>query len=471
MQISADFVHARMPFSDDELPPETFDSHLVVSITAPDDPSGPRPRLGIIPVLDKTGSMSHDNKLTTAKAAISHLCGFLTDGDTMGLVAFDQNAQVVVDPSDYSPSRIASALSPIRPGGSTNLAAGLEAGLELARHLAAEWQAEGVPFEIRVIVATDGLANVGLTHPDDIAELTEDLPKGVRVSTVGVGYDCDHGLLTRLAQPSGGSYGFAEGANAIPRLLGAEMGAALSVAASDIVVEVTPRKYIAELDPPLAATSTAAPDGGWRVHLPVLVAGETRSFVFPLRFNPPPKRHARPVTAADVAVTIPGSEPVELLPKVHFAGEVTTPAPSLVALVDRARAAAALAEAEKHASSGDFTLAAAVLSDFAATAADPAASGLVTSHIAYYSDARAYQSSLTTRSSAQTAMSPTSRLLGGDSNFDLTWSRTYGDSYQTKAMRQISLSLSQTLASPAPRTDSSAHTKQGADTSGDREGK
>ena len=112
-----------------------------------------------------------------------------------------------------------------------------------------------------------------------------------------------------------------------------------------------------------------------------------------------------------------------------------------------------------------------MLSDFAATAADPAASGLVTSHIAYYSDARAYQSSLTTRSSAQTAMSPTSRLLGGDSNFDLTWSRTYGDSYQTKAMRQISLSLSQTLASPAPRTDSSAHTKQGADTSGDREGK
>jgi len=97
-------------------------------------------------------------------------------------------------------------------GGSTNLAEGWLRGAEqVASHLAAE----GVN---RVLLLTDGLANVGITDPAQLAAHAAQLRKrGVATSTIGVGEDFDESLLQALADAGGGHFYFRRLARGDPR--------------------------------------------------------------------------------------------------------------------------------------------------------------------------------------------------------------------------------------------------------------
>src|SRR5690606_35026367 len=118
-----------------------------------------------------------------------HLLTHLGPDDAVGLVTFAEDARVVVAPDATAQGAFAEALGAVRAGGPTNLAAGLEAGVAAARVLAASWSEDDRPFEIRVLIVSDGLANVGVTSPDAIAAVASDLPSGVRVSAIGLGAD------------------------------------------------------------------------------------------------------------------------------------------------------------------------------------------------------------------------------------------------------------------------------------------
>lgn len=476
MRIDARFGHGQVPFDTD------FETHLVITLAGEESADAERPRLGIIPVLDRTGSM-YGEKLRTATAALAHLCGFLESGDALGLVTFSETAETPLHPKPNQADMYLSALSEIRADGTTNLAAGLRRGVELGKALAREWA--GTRFEIRVILISDGLANVGETSPEKIARIVSDLEPGVRVTAIGVGRDCDHDLLARIAGAGGGSYGFAEGSAAIPRLLGAEFGAALSIDATEIEVEVEPKNYI-DLGAPLgvAAAKVRAGRGGegWKISIPTLLAGETRHIVLGVTTRRQDRRHARRVSAAVVRVTdlesrrngggaahgAGGEEGVarELRPKLFFSGKTETVPPTMVEAIDRAKAAEALARAETLAARGEYHMAATVLAQTSAALHTPGVAGSLRSASIMYNSAESYMVASAERSSLNSAMSKTSRLLGSSDAFDAAWSQTMGESYQTSAMRNVATETSTAVGNGSSGTTSEVTTGDGSSKGG-----
>jgi Ca-activated chloride channel family protein len=121
----------------------------------------------------------------------------------------------------------------IGPGGNTALFGAVSQGAsEVRKHGES-------PFVHRVVLLSDGLANIGPSRPDDLARLGAALLKeNISVTTVGVGTDFNEDLMTRLAERSDGNHYFVESSLDLPRIFAAELGDVLSVAARQVVIEI-----------------------------------------------------------------------------------------------------------------------------------------------------------------------------------------------------------------------------------------
>ena len=143
---------------------------------------------------------------------------------------------VVVPSSLATPEARAEAeerVAGIGDRGSTDLHAGWLAGCEeIGRALRDD--AVG-----RCLLLTDGLANQGITSPDEIASRVAALRRRrVSTSALGVGSDFDEHLLAQVAEAGGGNFHFIEGASQIPEFMGAEVGEALAITARDVVLVI-----------------------------------------------------------------------------------------------------------------------------------------------------------------------------------------------------------------------------------------
>src|SRR5690606_23504740 len=118
-------------------------------------------------------------------------------GDALGVVGYSSDVTVLAPVGEADVEEAKDAVAALSPTYATNLYGGLETGLSEAGRIADQWASEddGRGVEIRVVLISDGLANQGETRAEQIAGLVEGLPRGVRVSTIGVGPDCDHQLL------------------------------------------------------------------------------------------------------------------------------------------------------------------------------------------------------------------------------------------------------------------------------------
>ncbi|MGF1668550.1 MAG: VWA domain-containing protein, partial [Acidimicrobiia bacterium] len=120
-----------------------------------------RPPTNLVFVVDTSGSMAEGNRLEHVKQSLGMLTEALNDDDTVTIVEFGSDARLVLSPTlGVRTERIISAIESLEAGGSTNF----EAGLALAYGAAEELQANGTAT--RVIVASDGVANVGLDDPE-----------------------------------------------------------------------------------------------------------------------------------------------------------------------------------------------------------------------------------------------------------------------------------------------------------------
>lgn len=434
MRATARFTHERVPFD------MSKEGHLVISLTGEKTGEATqRPLLGIIPVIDRTGSMASDNKLATAVSALDHLVGYLEDSDALGLIAFDDRVDEVVEAGTGNRAQYRSALQELYPRGMTNLGAGLIRGVGAVTALAKRFSEETSWFEVRIVLISDGLANVGIRNPEQLAAITSDLPYGVRVTTIGVGRDCDHDLLRKIAASGGGGYGFAENADAIPGLLGAEFGGLLSMDAANIEVVVEARDSI-KLGAPIGVTHTQTSDNICVVQIPTLLQGEERHIVFPTTTVAPGRKHARRISAAEITIEYQKGEErltEELLPKLFFDGTtVSTVSPTMQEIVETALAGAALREAEKLASQGSWRQAQTVLTRAASSFSTQGVANSIDTASVYYSSAEGHSSSAVERSSMSSALNADARLLGSSEAFDAQWARNMGGSYTTDAMRQ-----------------------------------
>jgi len=202
------------------------------------DPSRRTPA-NVAIVLDKSGSMQGD-KIAEAKRAAIMAIERLKADDIVSVVAYDSTVNVLVPATKASDrERIASAIRRLRAGGSTALFAGVSKGAREVRKFLEEDRVN------RVILLSDGLANVGPSSPGDLAELGTSLIKeGISVTTIGLGLDYNEDLMTQLADTSDGNNMFAENARDLARTFDREFGDVLSVVAQDVTVTINCAKGV-----------------------------------------------------------------------------------------------------------------------------------------------------------------------------------------------------------------------------------
>jgi Ca-activated chloride channel family protein len=128
---------------------------------------------------------------------------------------------------------VKSRISRIRPGGSTALYAGVQLGAtQLQRHLSSR-------RINRVILLSDGLANVGPSSPRDLRQLGHALSeRGVSVTTIGVGDDYNEDLMAGLAEASDANYYYVKDTERLPEIFAKELGELVTVAAREVRIEI-----------------------------------------------------------------------------------------------------------------------------------------------------------------------------------------------------------------------------------------
>ena len=209
---------------------------VLVEVTAPTaERRRERAPVNLAFVLDRSGSMS-GGKLDLAKRAVEEAMTRLDGRDRFSIVVYDDVVDTVVESTPASPEARRNAiarLATIDARGSTNLADGWFRGCEqVATHLSGA----GVD---RVLLLTDGLANVGLKDPDELARHAGELRlRGVSTTTFGVGTDFDEALLTAMADAGGGHAYYIADAVQIRDHIASEVGETLEVVARDVELEV-----------------------------------------------------------------------------------------------------------------------------------------------------------------------------------------------------------------------------------------
>lgn len=202
------------------------------------------PPVNLSIVIDRSGSMADDNKLEKVKAALKALVNELRDNDRISLIVYDDSASVIW-PTQVLASRresLCNVISRIYPGTSTNLHQGLMLGYqEVLRNFQ-----DGATN--RVILLTDGIANVGVVDPARIiGESRSFNNKGIDLSTIGVGRDINEDLLRNLAKSGHGLYHFVADSDDIEKTFIKEAQSLVSLVAQKVRVDI-------DFDSPLQLT-------------------------------------------------------------------------------------------------------------------------------------------------------------------------------------------------------------------------
>jgi len=187
-------------------------------------------------VLDRSGSME-GAKIEKARQAAAMAVDKLGDDDMFSLVTYDNETDLLIPPErvggrDHRED-LKARIHRIQPGGSTALHAGVVLGAKQVRRF---FDKERVN---RVILLSDGLANVGPSSTSDLARLGRELRgDGIAVSTIGLGDDYNEDLMTALAEASNANYYYVKDAEKLPGIFAQELGAARSLLARNIVIRI-----------------------------------------------------------------------------------------------------------------------------------------------------------------------------------------------------------------------------------------
>lgn len=158
-------------------------------------------------VIDVSGSMDMDNRLGLVKRSLELLVEQLRPTDQVSIVVYGSDARVLLDPvSGSDKGTILSAIYSLYPEGATNAEAGIRLGYQMAMRA---FNPNGIN---RVVLCSDGVANVGETGPEAILEEVQHyVDEGVTLTTIGFGMDnYNDVLMEQLADNGNGFYAYVD---------------------------------------------------------------------------------------------------------------------------------------------------------------------------------------------------------------------------------------------------------------------
>jgi Ca-activated chloride channel family protein len=198
------------------------------------DPADRDPVL-LIFVVDISGSMADNNRMGTVRDALRVLVGELREDDYVGIVTFTDFANRLLEPVPAADKdAILAAVDTLIPTNGTNAEAGLCFGYQMAL------DNQKPERNTRVILLSDGVANVGFTEPDEIQETIEDGTKqGITLSSIGVGMgNFNDVLLEQLADNGDGNYYYVDNIREARRIFVNNLVSTLQVIAYDARIQV-----------------------------------------------------------------------------------------------------------------------------------------------------------------------------------------------------------------------------------------
>ena len=199
------------------------------------NPEAERPPARLTFLVDVSGSMRGPDRMGLAQESLLWLVDHLGPEDSVALVAYAGRAEVVLEPTPaWQRQTIRNAISNLRSGGGT--AMGEAMGLAYA--LADASYVEGA--ENRVVLLSDGDANIGATGPEQILErVRAHAEGGITLSTLGFGMgDYRDDMMEQLADKGDGLYAYVDSSEEARRIMGDRLGGTLQTIAKDVKIQL-----------------------------------------------------------------------------------------------------------------------------------------------------------------------------------------------------------------------------------------
>jgi Ca-activated chloride channel homolog len=248
---------------------------VLVRITPPaPEKTIERPQLNLGLVIDRSGSMS-GQKIEYARQASSYAVEQLLPRDRVSITIYDDHVETLV-PSTLAnhKSNLLHQIKKIQVGGSTALHAGwVQGGVQVSQHLNSE-------HLNRVILLSDGLANVGETNPDVIASDVNGLTKrGVSTTTMGIGDDYNEDLLEAMARSGDGNYYYIQSPEQLPSIFKQELLGLIATVGTNVTLGIEPQGEVEMLE----VLNQLDVNQNGRFRLPNLVIGNPIDVVLRLK--------------------------------------------------------------------------------------------------------------------------------------------------------------------------------------------
>ncbi len=193
-----------------------------------------RPELNIALVIDKSGSMSGD-RIRQAKEAAACAVNQMNENDIVSIVVYDSDVSVLVPATKLTDKKsVLEKIDSINADGTTALYAGTEKGAEEVKKFFDKGRVN------RVILLSDGMANVGPSEPSDLKRLGQKVGgDGITVTTLGLGEGYNEDLMQQLAQAADGNHAFITSEKNLVEVFDEEFKTVTKVVASEASCKVT----------------------------------------------------------------------------------------------------------------------------------------------------------------------------------------------------------------------------------------
>jgi Ca-activated chloride channel family protein len=270
----------------------------MLELTTPPAPvAADRRPLALALVIDRSGSMT-GGKLDVTRRCARFLVEHLAEDDQLAVITFDDQVDVATPLVPVGPNRPAlhAGIASIVAGGQTNLSGGWLKGVEALSAL------DDGTHTRRVLLLTDGMANVGITDDLQLAKMARaSAGDGIGSTTIGFGAGFSEDLLTAMADAGGGGAHFAESPDAAPAIFAEEFTDLLSLVAQNVSATISPawdQVRLLEIMNDFPQVQQA--DASVQVQIGDAYGDETRRLVFQLHV--PALATLGPAKVADVVI-------------------------------------------------------------------------------------------------------------------------------------------------------------------------